>query len=67
MTEFDPGCVKTLEAVVTAQQTNRTGHRWQIFHSRTASCLYQSFAETTHRMVFRRPRLFSDIERAILL
>jgi hypothetical protein len=31
MTEFDPGCVKTLEAVVTAQQTNRTGDRGKSF------------------------------------
>src|SRR4030095_6421902 len=61
MAESDPGCVKTLEVIVSAQQQNQICGPGESFMRRAALSLNQSCARTILRKVFTQPRPKGDI------
>src|SRR5690242_18833649 len=61
MAQFDPGCVKTLEAEVVAQQTDRTHAPRRIIFARAELYTNQSCARMNRRRVFTQPRPVADL------
>jgi hypothetical protein len=64
MSGDDRGCVKTLEAVVGAQQQNRRLSLSKISETREACGSNHFCARMTHRRVFTQPRPTADLANA---